>query len=122
MYRRPTPSDPYTAHLWLDNPPTTTACGIVGKSLDAYGRVICGGCATAFGAETAEQFPGLRWLRPFSSDCRHAFEPDPPVDDQGHAFAICQVRAYAQRELIDFPDAYRCPHCVGLLEVRLRRP
>lgn len=118
MYRRPTPSDPYTTHLWLDNPPTTTACGITGKSLDARGRVMCGACATAFGAEVAGIFTDLTWLRPFSADTQHAFAAEPPVDEEGRIFAVCQVRAYQRAELLTFPDAVRCPHCVGLLEGR----
>lgn len=137
MHRLGAVGDHHT-HLWLDTPPTRTACGrpLIARSGADAG--VCPGCVHAFGLEVADAFPDLVWLRSYievhvrvespatwggamRGFSQHAFEhPDMP-DEHGYVEPVCGMRSYRAAILRPDPMGVRCANCIRSLRTRLNR-
>lgn len=123
MWRRPIAGVEDTlVHLWRGDPPTVTECGIEAEARPGSGAYQCVACLQAYGAELAEEFAGLQWLRSHRGMIRHAFEPEAlkpgGFDRHGRARPVCDRHSYQPGDLV--PDSYaqRCPGCVAHLDAR----
>lgn len=121
MWRRPiADSDDGLVHLWRNDPPTVTECGIEAEARPGSGPWVCLACLSAYGAELAEEFAGLQWLRSTLGMTRHAFEPDAfnSLDRHGRVRPVCDMRPYRPMDLTPDSCIQRCPGCVAYLEAR----
>jgi hypothetical protein len=123
MWRLPiADTDNELIHLWRNDPPTVTECGITAEARPGSGLFVCVECVKAYGAELAEEFHSLEWLRSVLGMTRHAFEPEAlkpdAFDRHGRVRPVCDMRSYLPGDLT--PDSFvqRCPGCISHLEVR----
>jgi hypothetical protein len=118
MWRLATVIDDST-HIWRDDPPTETYCGVTNPPRRAKGRTDCPGCIRVFGAEAEEAYPEYPWLTAPGANTRHAFEPG-LLQSAGtdHVRPVCSMYNFAVFRLQANPHLMRCPSCVKHFELR----